>query len=91
VGRLKRRLGANADGTEKFAGATFLITAVEMVFIHPPKTDFREWPLRKGWQDYLVLNDDMFHAVRCAACASAMASSIVDAVGGGWQKSASAY
>jgi hypothetical protein len=48
----------------------------------------REQHLRKAGQEQLVLNDALFHAgvVWCAARASAMASSVVDAAAGGWQK-----
>ena len=48
----------------------------------------REQPLRKAGQEQLVLCDAMFHAgvVWCAARASVMASLVVDAAAGGWQK-----
>jgi hypothetical protein len=48
----------------------------------------REQQLRKAGQEQLVLYDAMSHAgvVWCAARASAMASSVVDAAVGGWQK-----
>jgi hypothetical protein len=48
----------------------------------------REQQLRKARQEQLVLYDALSHGgvVWCAARASAMASSVVDAAAGGWQK-----
>jgi hypothetical protein len=48
----------------------------------------REQQFRKAGQEELVLNDGMFQAsvMWYAAPASAMASSVVDAAAGGWQK-----
>ena len=60
-----------------------------VVFIRPKKARLlREQQLRKAGQEQLVLYDAMSHAgvVWCAARASAMASSVVDAAVGGWQK-----
>jgi hypothetical protein len=56
--------------------------------MRPTKPACFEQELRKAGQEQPVLNEAMVHAggAWCAARASAMASSVVDAAAGDWQK-----